>query len=74
MNSTAAASFSAASPAPPASRAARDGQQRAQPLAAGGDQVFGQRRDHRHRALHALEDQSVDPGHIGFRQADESLD
>ena len=42
-------------PSPRAAGQARGGhgQQRAQPLAAGGDQVVGQRRDHRDRAVHA---------------------
>ena len=35
----------------------REGQHRPQPLAAGGDDVAGQLRDERDRALHTLEDE-----------------
>ena len=41
-----------------------DGEQRPQALAASVDQVIGQGRDHRHRALHARHNQGVDAGHV----------
>jgi hypothetical protein len=51
-----------------------DREQRAQPLAAGGDQVLGQQRDHADRALHAVKDQRVDAVHVLTREADEAVD
>jgi hypothetical protein len=64
MNSTAAASatwrgliLSAGAYAHPGRG---ESQHRAQPLAAGCDNMSGELRDQRHRTLHALDDQRVD--------------
>ena len=75
MNSTAAASFQArvvagaASPAP----GGGDGQQRPQPLTAGGDQVIGQGRNHRHRAVQPFGNQRIHAGHIDLGQTHQGL-
>jgi len=47
---------------------AAQGQHRAQPLASTGYDVAGELRDQRHRALHALDDQLVDPLQLTAKQ------
>ena len=49
------------------------GQHRPDPLAAGGDQVTGELRDQPDRAVEALDDQLVDPGHVGVDQGLDGL-
>ena len=49
------------------------GQQRPQTLAARRDEVLGQQRNHRHLGLHPLDDQGVDPDHVGLRQPHQRL-
>ena len=44
-------------------------QQRTQPFSAGGDQMFGQGRDHRHRAVQPLGDQRIDAAHVDLGQS-----
>ncbi len=51
----------------------RQGQDRPQALAAGGDDMAGELRDQRHRRLHLLQDDLVDPRHIGIDQRGETL-
>ena len=48
-------------------------QHRAEPLAAGGDEVAGELRDQRHRALHALEDEGVDLPQVLADELDELI-
>jgi hypothetical protein len=52
-------------PFPAAQPRGGDGEQRAQALAAGLDQVIGERRDHADRALHARHNKGVNARHIG---------
>src|SRR5215207_8179143 len=47
---------------------------RSQPLAAGRDDMPGQLRDQRHRAVHALDDQRVDPVEIVGNQAKQRVE
>ena len=49
-------------------------QHRAQPLAAGIDQMPGQLRDHADLGLRLLDDDTVDALHIGFDELDQRLD
>ena len=51
---------------------AGEGEQRAQSLAAGGDDVCGELRDQRHRAIHAGDDGAVAGLQIGLEQGDQS--
>ena len=66
--------FQAVFVAPAGQTVGGHGQQRAQALAARRDQVFGQGRDHRHGAVHALGNQGVDAGHVGLGQPNQVLD
>src|SRR5260221_9300018 len=52
----------------------RQGQHRAKPLAAGGDDVAGELRDERDGALHALEDEGIDAGKVGAQQLAEPVE
>jgi hypothetical protein len=52
----------------------RERQHRPQPLAARGDQVVGDLRDHRHVGAGARQDHRVDALHVGARQRDQRLD
>ena len=45
-----------------------------QTLAASIDQVFGQSRNDADRTLHAIDDQGVDPRHVGRGQRHQALD
>jgi hypothetical protein len=52
----------------------RERQHRPQPLAAGGNQVIGDLRDHGHLGAGARQDLGIDPGHIPVGQLDEPVD
>ena len=51
-----------------------EGQHRPQPLAAGRDNVPGQLRDQRHRAVHPPDDQRVDPTQVGTEQPEQRIE
>ena len=51
-----------------------EGQHRAQPLAAGRDQMIGHLRDHRDFGAGPGQDHGVDPLHVGGHQGDELVD
>ena len=53
---------------------AAEGQHRAQPLAAGRDDMPGELRDQRHRAVHPLDDQRVDPVEIALQQPEQGIE
>ncbi len=50
------------------------GQHRAQTLAAGRDDVAGELRDQRHRAVHARHDQRVDAIEIGAQEPEQRVE
>ncbi len=50
-----------------------EGQHRAQPLAAGGDQMVRHLRDHRHLRAGARQDQRIDAFHVGADELDDAL-
>src|SRR6185295_9966716 len=52
----------------------RDGEDRAQPLAAGGDQVVGHLRNHRHLRAGARQDGGIDPLDVGGHEIVETVD
>jgi hypothetical protein len=49
-------------------------QHRPEPLAAGRDDMTGELRDQRHRAVHALQDEGVHPVEIGFQEGGQAIE
>ena len=74
MNSTAAASLMWPSPAIAGELRHGERQDRAQPLAAGRDQVVGDLRDHRHFRAGARQDRGIDPLQIGGDEVVQTVD